>query len=45
MRRRQRRSRNILLELNDVEKTKIYTEILSEPTDEEIEQMILYVYE
>lgn len=25
--------------LNDVEKTKIYTEILSEPTDEEIEQM------
>lgn len=25
--------------LNDIEKTKIYTEILSEPTDEEIEQM------
>ena len=25
--------------LNDVDKTKIYTEILSEPTDEEIEQM------
>lgn len=25
--------------LNDAEKTKIYTEILSEPTDEEIEQM------
>ena len=25
--------------LNDVEKTKIYTEILSEPTEEEIEQM------
>ena len=25
--------------LNDVEKTKIYTEILSKPTDEEIEQM------
>lgn len=26
-------------DLNDIEKTKIYTEILSEPTDEEIEQM------
>ena len=31
--------------LNDVEKTKIYTEILSEPTDEEIEQMTCDVYE